>query len=305
VGPERVRPHAPWTEHTLRAAIDLHRRNWWKDDPGVAGYVHADPDLLTLAEAGALSTADVHYRGPDRHDRSPALWTPQRQALHEELTQSQVGIGAPPQQPLVYLTIGPMGSGKTSRLRPLVHAHRRSRGLADPASLSRIAADDVREALPEYASGLGNEIVTPECFDITYGPVFEAVLRAGHDIVFDTIGTLNPGGEVTSGELLRRLRGAGFLIDVLLAQAPLSTCVDRAHARALSDNGRLINVEQHEITHEQPAKVLSRLLTEPDLVREWVVLDTYSPEVPAPMIDASPRGREYYDGLADTPGGNA
>lgn len=305
MGPERVSPQPPWTVHTLRAAIDLHRRSWWKDDPDVAAFVRADPDLLDRADDGALSTADVHYRGRDPYDRSPTLWTPQRQALHEQLAQAHVGLGDAPAQPLVYLTIGPMGAGKTSRLRPLVHAHRRSRGLTDPASLSRVTADDVREALPEYAGGLGNEIVTPECFDVAYGPVFEAVLRAGHDVVFDTIGTLNAAGDVTAGQLLRRLRDTGYLIDVLLAHAPLAVCVDRARARALSDNGRLINVEQHEITHEQPARVLRRLLEEADLVREWAVLDTYSADVPAPMLQASPLGREQYGGLADTPGGNA
>ncbi len=97
--------------------------------------------------------------------------------------------------------------------------------------MSRIAADEVREALPEYADGLGNELVTPECFDVTYGPVFDAVLNAGHDIVFDTIGTLNAAGQVTAGEHLRRLCDAGYLVDVLLAEAPLPVCIERARAR--------------------------------------------------------------------------
>ncbi len=289
----------------MKPATATHRRNWWKTDQNVAAFVRADAKLLERAEAGALSTTDVYYRGADPYLRSPTLWTLQRQELHDRLVQAQVGRGDAPAQPLVYLTLGPMGAGKTSRLRALVHAHRRRRGVTDPASLSRIAADDVREALPEYADGLGNELVTPECFDVTYGPLFEAVLNAGHDIVFDTIGTLNAAGQVTAGEHLRRLRDAGYLIDVLLAEAPLPVCIERARARALSDNGRLINVEQHEITHEQPARVLRRLLEEPDLVREWVVVDTYSAHVPGPMLRASAQGREQYDGLSDTPSGNA
>lgn len=305
MGPERVSSPPRWTEDSLRAATDRHRRNWWKADQEVEAFARADANLLERAEAGGLSTTDVYYRGADPYLRSPTLWTPQRQALHERLVRAQVGRGDASTQPLVYLTLGPMGAGKTSRLRPMVHTHRRGRGLTEPASLSRLAADDVREALPEYADGLGNELVTPECFDVTYGPVFEAVLNAGHDIVFDTIGTLNAGGQVTAGEHLRRLRDAGYLIHVLLAEAPLPVCIERARARALCDNGRLINVEQHEITHQQPARVLRRLLEEPDLVREWVVVDTYSAHVPGTILRASAQGREQYDGLSNTPSGNA
>lgn len=303
MGPERVSSPPRWNEDSLRAAIDRHRRNWWKTEQDVTAFVRTDANLLKRAEAGALSTTDVYYRGADLYLRSPTLWTPQRQALHERLVPAQVGRGDAPAQPLVYLTIGPVGAGKTSRLRPLVHAHRRGRGLTEPASLSRIAADDVREALPEYADGLGNELVTPECFDVTYG--LEAVLNAGYDIVFDTIGTLNAAGQVTAGEHLRRLRDAGYLIDVLLAEAPMPVCIERARARALSDNGRLINVEQHEVTHGQPARVLHRLLEEPDLVREWVVVDTCSAHVTGPTLRASAEGREQYDDLSDTPSGNA
>ncbi len=115
MGPERVSSPPRWTEDSLRAATDRHRRNWWKTDQDVAAFVRADGNLLERAEAGALSTTDVYYRGADPYLRTPTLWTPERQARHERLVQAQVGRGDAPAQPLVYLTIGPMGVGKTSQ----------------------------------------------------------------------------------------------------------------------------------------------------------------------------------------------
>lgn len=298
-------PAPRWTEASLTAAIDRHRRTWWRHDPGLAAAVRSDAGLLARAEAGALSTVDAFYRGPDPYVRNPALWTPERLSLHAQLVAAQVGVGTPPPEPVVYLTIGPMGSGKTTALRPVVQAHRFARGGGDQASLSRIAADDIREALPEYADGLGNELVTPECFDLTYDPVFEAVLSAGQDIVFDTIGTFNTAGQVTAAEHLRRLRAADYRVHVLLAEAPLAVCVSRARTRALSENGRLIKVEAHEYTHEQPARILQELLAVPDLVQEWIVIDTYSAGVPGSMLDASREYRLRYANLCDTLLGNA
>jgi UDP:flavonoid glycosyltransferase YjiC (YdhE family) len=262
--------------------------------------VRGEAALLRHAEAGLLTTQDAFYDGPDPLTPEPDLWQPARRQLHAQLVADQLGAGPPPEEPTAYFTIGPMGAGKTSLLRRLVHAHREIHRVETSSSLTRVAADELREALPEFASGLGNQIVVPECYDVTYGQVFPAALAAGHDVVYDTIGTLSSKGEVTLLPNLRALRDAGFRIHVLLAQAPLSACVERAKHRALHDNGRLIHASQHAMTHAQPDRVLERLLAEPDLLHAWGVIDTYSVGPAAPMLRGSDEWLDLYPRLRDT-----
>jgi hypothetical protein len=230
--------------------------------------------VAELSALALVTTVDVY------HDADG--WHPERQELHGHLVAGQLGAGAAPPDPVAYFTIGPMGSGKSSRLRRLVERHRVARGRTPKQLYSRVAADEIRVELPEYADGLGSEVVHIECLEVTYSQVFPAAVDAHHDIVFDTIGTIGADGSVSFDPSLAILEDAGYEIHVLLADAPLDTCVQRATERALHVDGRLVDAAAHAATHPQPSEVL-RLLRDRGRLAGWAVVDTSSEDDSLPI----------------------
>jgi hypothetical protein len=175
----------------LQAAQVAFQRDWWRDDPGAREQVEARAELSgRFFRMSLVSTTNVYKVQGDR-------WCPERSAIHERLVDAQVGKGVSPERPTAYFTIGGMASGKSSRLRPIVHQYRAFRTGEDPSSLSRIDADEIRQELPEYRDGRGSLVVQQECFDVTYDMVFPAALDARMDIVYDTIGTFGPTNDIS------------------------------------------------------------------------------------------------------------
>lgn len=262
----------------LEAAVASHLPHWWRNDPRVAAELADRPELLAQLEGrGSLvSTVHVYAEGD--------IWRPARTAVHGQIVASMLGTGAPGSAPVAYFTIGPMGAGKTTRLRPIVQADRARRDLVDE-SLSRVSADEIRERLPEYADGLGSLVVQDEAFRVAYDTLFPAACEARLDLVYDTIGRV-AGSVASFDRQLRELKTAGFAIHVVLAQCALDICRNRAERRALS-NGRLVDSAVQDATHDQPAQVLKLLQTEAGLLDGWAVFDTSGAGDPPPMIDGS------------------
>jgi hypothetical protein len=222
-----------------------------------------------------------------------------RAQLHARLIEAQLGRGATPDPPAAFFTIGGVGAGKTTVLRPLVHAYRevvhgRTRG-----SLSRVAADEVREALPEYADGLGSTVVHAEALMVTYGPVYDAARSAGHDLVFDTIGTAPRPGDRGFEDSLRELKTDGFEIHVLLVQTPLDLCLERAELRALTVNGRLVDPDFVRGVHDQPVQALERLRATPGLLDGWIIVDGSGPGSAPSMLEGSASWEDQFPHLLD------
>jgi hypothetical protein len=263
----------------LEAAVAAHVPHWWRKNAGVAAELAARPGLRERLENKPtfVSTTDVYL------DRGQ--WRPARLATQAPIIASMLGQGAPPPRPVAYYTIGPMGAGKTTRLRRIVHAHRSLQG-ATSESLSRICADDVRERLPEYAGGLGSLIVQAEAFLVTYDDVFPAARDAGHDLVYDTIGRVE-GGVPSFASQLRELKDLGFAVHVLLADCPLDLCRARAEERALNENGRLIDAATHDILHHQPAAALKALRGEKGLLDGWATFATSRTGNSVPLVDGT------------------
>lgn len=261
----------------LEAAVAAHLPAWWRNDPGVAAELVDRPNLLAQLEARPfVSTVHVYIDGD--------AWRPARAAVHRSIMTAMLATGQPPVAPVAYFTIGPMGAGKTTMLRPIVRADRVRRGLTDE-SLSRVAADEIREQLPEYADGLGSLVVQNEAFIIAYDMVVPAARDAGHDLVYDTIGRV-VGSSAAFDLQLRELKTAGFAVHVLLAECPLHVCRMRAERRALSD-GRLVDPAVQDATHDQPARVLKLLRGEAGLLDGWAVFDTSRTGAPVHMVDGS------------------
>lgn len=275
----------------LEAAVAAHLPSWWRNDPGVAAELAIRPDLLAQLEARGPFVSTVHvYAERDG-------WRPARAAVHLPIIAAMLGTGAPSPAPVAYFTIGPMGAGKTTTLRPIVRADRARRGLSDE-SLSRVAADDIREQLPEYADGLGSLVVQDEAFLITYEALFPAARDSGYDLVYDTIGRV-VGSAASFDRQLRELKSAGFAVHVLLAECPLDLCRMRAEHRALV-NGRLVDPAVQDATHDQPARVL-KLLRDENLLDGWAVFDTSRIDDSLPMVDGTDdwlaAGDDTYYGL--------
>lgn len=261
----------------LETVVTKYLRDWWRTDLGVAAEVAARPGLAPALEAVSriqpVATTDVYLDGDD--------WTPSREATQARIAAAMIGHGRRPSRPCVYFTIGPMGSGKTTRLRPIVD-ELRARSGATPESLSRVAADEVRELLPEYSAGLGSLAVQDEAFLVTYDRIFPEALAAGQDIVYDTIGRLGGG----FSEKLRELKNAGYTIHVLAAQCPLDVCRQRADERAL-ENGRLVDAAIQDRDHDEPAAALKHLRAEAGLLDGWVVFDTSRTGAQVSIVEGS------------------
>lgn len=271
----------------LQAAQSAYHHSWWLNDPAAQEQCDLRPGLREKLETmGFVASVDV-FKLED------GSWCSSRMTVHEHLVGFQIGKGPRPEHPTAYFTIGAMASGKSSRLRPVVHLHRKYRDGAGPSSLSRVDADEVRESLPEYHDGRGSLVVQQECFDVTYDLVYPAARDAKMDIVFDTIGRIIHPDIISFAESLRDLKANGYEIQVLLADAPLEVCVERAQRRALEEKGRLIEVELQKSMHGQPEACLHRLRAETGLLDGWVIFDTYSSERVPPIVDGSTEWLEW------------
>lgn len=273
------------TGRTWPARTDLERETaayqsqWWRADPAVTDAADGDSALAaTLAlDPPLVRTSDVY---------EPSGWA-RRKGLHDRLVARQLGRGPSPTDPAVFFTIGCMGAGKTTVLRPLVDTYRAAVLGRRPETLARVAADEIRVGLPEYADGLGSEVVAAEAMAVTYDRVYPAARDARLDIVYATIGRLLPSGEASFEANLLELRADGFRDHVLLVVTPFDVCVERAERRALAEDGRLVAIAAQEDVYDQPGQCLKRLLSTPGAVDEWFIVDGSGPPAAPPMLQGS------------------
>lgn len=282
---------AQWPSRVdLEQASAAYEAGWWRTDPGVAAAAAADDDLRAHLAAGPplVRTSDVY---------ESAGWTA-RADLHRTLAAAQIAPGSPEPHPSAFFTIGCMGAGKTRMLGPLANAYR-AVVLGRTSQPSRVAADAVRVALPEYGHGLGSRVVEGEAFTITYGQVFPAARDSRRDIVYDTIGRMLPSGQAGFETNLRELRAAGFGIHVLLVNTPFAMCVERAEQRALHEDGRLVRLADQQAVYDHPGRCLRRLEAEPGLVDDWIMVDGSGPPDAPPMQDGNGAWASRYQDLLD------
>lgn len=291
---ERLVSSRAWTSPAeLALQTERYGRHWWKADPAIDRRAAADPAVAALLASAPtiVTTADVYRDAAGAwHDRD---------RVHAERTAAQLGTGAPTGPPIAFFATGPVGGGKTSALRPLVDAFRAltRRGGAD--SLNRVAADEVREQLPEYAAGLGHAVVQDEAFAITYGPVYEAARTASLDLVCETIGRINRAGTIGYEQNLRQLKADGFVVHLLLVETPLPEALGRAEHRALTQDGRLVEEDFQAAVHGQPRLAFDRLRAVPGLLDEWVVVQGSGPPGQPPMTAGSVAWASRYAALLD------
>jgi len=279
----------PWSSREeLQDAANAYGRDWWRADEAaqkVIADTAAHPGLaeqmLATCENQIVPTTDIYQTHPAGDGQLTYL--PKRQAIHEDIVRrcvpdptlsptSQAGSTTPgrtPRRPVAYFTTGGPGAGKSTFLRRLVQRQREraaAPGQSGPCSL--IDADKVRQALPEYADGLGSVVVETECYYLTYGPLFDAAVAAGHEIVYDTIGRFD-----SIRDYLNMLIRAGYEVHMIHAAAPASACQERADRRATDQDGRLVPDAIVNSGINESADTLRTLVSQ-GLLAGWATYDT-------------------------------
>jgi hypothetical protein len=277
-----------WTsKEELEIAYNRYEVTWWEDSPTVQA-MRADAEaypglldrLMAARNAGLVTTQDVYVDDAGHY-------LPQRTALHEAIVSDCVPTRTtdddPDRIPEAFFTIGPPGAGKTSTLRGLVHAYRDMGHGHAGMPLAIVDADQVRRALPEYASGLGSTVVGAECYDVTYDRVFPAALASRSDLVYDTL------GGVDSVRLsIGRLIDAGYRVHVLRAEAPLGVRRARTLHRALTRDGRLVPEQLMKRTAEAAAETIRVLHRDKVTLAGWAEIDTAHPSGVPVALAADP-----------------
>lgn len=209
----------------IRAEAAHYARTWWIEDAGVAARCRLRPglraELELAAAAGLVSTADVYESGDGQ-------WAAERRPVqHRACPPDLANRGRVSDRPRqAYLLAGAPGVGKTTTLTRMALAQRAAAGGADDP-LGVVAADDIRAALPEYAGGLGSQVVHEEACFLAYQVVYPRLLASPADLIVDSIGRVG-----YTRDWADDLAGAGCQVHLLAATCPVDLTVERMRARA-------------------------------------------------------------------------
>ena len=275
------------SKEELEIACSLYESTWWEQDLTVTtmradsgAYPGLQGRLTAARNAGLVTTRDVHVEDAGHY-------LPQRTALHEAIVRDCVPTRTtddnPDRIPEAFFTIGSPGAGKTSTLRGLVRAYRDIGHGHTGSPLAIVDADQVRTALPEYASGLGSVVVGVECYDVTYDQVFPAALATRADLVYDTLGGID-----SIRPNIERLIDAGYHVHVLRAVAPLDMRRARTLDRALARDGRLVPEWLLKNTAEAAAETMRVLRRDKVPLAGWAEIDTANPSGVPMALAADP-----------------
>ena len=275
------------SKEELEIACSLYEVTWWEKDPTVAtmradagAYPGLQGRLMAARNAGLVTTRDVHVDDAGHY-------LPRRTALHEAIVRDCVPTRTtdddPDRIPEAFFTIGSPGAGKTSTLRGLVRAYRDLGHGHAGTPLAIVDADQVRTALPEYASGLGSVVVGVECYDVTYDQVFPAALASRSDLVYDTLGGID---SVLPN--IERLIDAGYHVHMLRAVAPLDMRRARTLDRALARDGRLVPEWLLKNTAKAAAETMRVLRKDKVPLAGWAEIDTAHPSGVPVALAADP-----------------
>ncbi|MDO9378651.1 MAG: zeta toxin family protein [Nocardioidaceae bacterium] len=258
-------------------AVDVYASTWWDlaDEPQksrLKSAPHLRSALDTMARDGRrIPTSNVY--------QDAGHWIPVRELLQDTLIANELGEagGSAEGSPnACYFLLGLPGSGKTSVLREVARAHAAAAGLALSNRVSD--ADQLRKALPEFASGLGSDILQEEVVSMTYGDssrprarsLEEGVMRTAHAgslVMIDVVGDPKylPGSVTALAE-------RGWTVFVLVTQCSADEAVIRATRRALSD-GRYTPLDLIWGSNLRPVRALNAALRT-EAVDGWALIDT-------------------------------
>ncbi|QYB01429.1 zeta toxin family protein [Rhodococcus sp. USK10] len=234
----------------LREDVEQYEESWWIHDEWAKKIWSNESALLKTLKSLAL---DGHVVQTTHVHRAGSAWRQPRPSLHERVVAGLLSTYTPAveqDRPPAFLLYGGPGSGKTSSLRPLIQQP--GMDVALP-----LDADEVRIELPEYAGGLGSEVVQEECSHITYGELRSRCLSGEPNqrgICIDAVG--DPEFSLRD---FHQLDQAGYRVYVLVAQCPIDQAIRRIKKRAI-DTGRFVDVGYVESVGGRPKRALDAIL---------------------------------------------
>lgn len=179
---------------------------------------------------------------------------------------------------MLAVIIGLPGSGKSTVLRPLV-------AKVNVSASQIVDADAVRVLFPEYAGGMGSDVVQIETVYVSYGELFNRAVATGSDLIVDTVGRIDH---------FRQYRNAlpGYEVHVLCTELPLEVAVERVKRRAV-ESGRFVREEVVRSAYGRSRATFDAVVSQ-QLADEWALIDTSGspPRVTACSPLYGPAGRE-------------
>jgi predicted ABC-type ATPase len=263
------------------ARVRRYGYSWVRQNLGAAAVLARDPELRAAVSAQVAAqrpvSTDVIYRCDDR-------WLPERLDQHRKLIERLMSRSASGEEqnggpvvgsPQAVILLGLPGSGKSSQLQPI--ARELIRRTSDrPHDV--VDADQVRASFPEYADGLGSEILQVETAYVAHDRLLEEAHRQRANIILDTVG--DPDRTVKE---LRYLIKAGWSVWCLGASVDLRIALSRARRRALRD-GRYVPLDYIKSVGERPVRAFDAVRLSPLPVTGHCLLDTSGSHGSVPVV---------------------
>ena len=235
---------------------------WWMDNDEARARL-ATPDVRRRVEAlldrGETVQTKAVFTMPN------GAYVARRLAQHRRIRDEtfRPGAGAVPVTPAVVYLLGVPGSGKSSILGPI------AREILGADSVVSRDADDVRERMPEYATGLGSEIVQDEVVDVVYDEgSLRDLLRAPHHVLIDVVG--DPEWLPDEVELCL---DAGRRVLLLCAEVSIELAVERVVRRAV-EGGRYVSPAYVRSREGAPRQAIAACQERGLVIHGWAVFDT-------------------------------
>ena len=182
--------------------------------------------------------SDGSTQTKDFYDTSHG-YTKERQKLHDRIVQGIVDSANSPEKgkkPLAILMGGGSASGKGTLRDVLVLPRLQSAGI----NVGISDCDEIKEKLPEYKLFQEQDITSAayrtheESMDIAK-EAFDALIKNNKNLLFD--GTMK--NYTTCMNMIDKLHKAGYEIQIVGADVPLETAINRSNKRA-KDTGRQV-----------------------------------------------------------------
>lgn len=157
-------------------------------------------------------------------------FTPERQALHDEIVNAHLQGKTPADEPVYNMLGGGPGSGKSTLVR-------QSPTLQDPNTVV-INPDDIKDSLPEYrgTGGKNNTLFVHEESSYLGKRVQAAAFERRYNVTFDGVGDGSPPklrGKVDAA------RAAGYRVNGQYVTIPTDVAIQRAELRG-QQTGRYV-----------------------------------------------------------------
>jgi chloramphenicol 3-O-phosphotransferase len=202
---------------------------WFRSDDAAIDILNRLPEVRVRVDRLALGSQTV---GTEVLYRSGGRWRSERLRVHDAAVREALRMGGldtngsgPDRLRHAVVLLGLPGSGKSSMLRPV--AELVIKRLAHHAGVI-LDTDNVRCLLPEYADGLGSEVVHPETSYLANRLLVERAANLGLNLILDQVG--HPERTLTDVQFLQE---EGWSVWCLGAQIDVEVAVERVKRRAL------------------------------------------------------------------------